>query len=387
MKKLRLGRILLASALVLVCACGGSDESEGDSLGQPSSQSADESGGVSDEDDAVLSGDIFSPPEDMPSTDNPDAEDTVDSEDPDIEGEVVRPGVNDEETKEAPYELEESSLPRTIFYGDMNVTITSAKISQVTPSTYGADIPIEGNEPHLYLTLLGTNTLSSFSTELRDDDFRLDVNGIRTGPVRIYGIRTRTTTIRPMESHEKLIAFAIDENFDFDSSTLVLQKPNAEPGSIPFRGDVPESGYPIALSIGSEISTVTSANPCGSLVQFKPIAAEVDLDTRLDVLLTGAWSVRRTPPNTRFIRVEVQAIGVSTQCGGANISGSTVRIEADGLSFVPINSVIYAVRTGDTINIKAIYSVPQNSNELSLIVGYPGAITNRYLIQKTSDWP
>jgi hypothetical protein len=141
------------------------------------------------------------------------------------------------------------------------------------------------------------------------------------------------------------------------------------PPQTPSRTAAPQANYPVEFTPPAEAHTVTSANPCGTPVSLAMLAGRVDTAIPSDPeVLTS----RRGTPEDKYVYITYRAIGVSGQCGGANIADRIVRLEIDGLPKVGGNSSNYVVRNGEGRDFTVVYVVPPGTEKFRVLLGEAG---------------
>jgi hypothetical protein len=127
--------------------------------------------------------------------------------------------------------------------------------------------------------------------------------------------------------------------------------------------------FPVGFEVDTTPYDVTSGNPCGTLVRFDVIEAMVDTAVPLDPPLAPT---REGEPGDLYVHFRLGATGISSQCGGANVSGSIVRLEVDGRPMASGNNVNFTLRNGESETFVVIYAVSPDASSFRLLLGEAG---------------
>ena len=282
---------------------------------------------------------------------------------------------------EAPPVLEQresTDVPRSVRFSDMTYTVTDAVVTKAVLRSYDGPEPDVSEDTHLVLHLTVRNELNGRVQHFNLNFFKLETGDATLDAVQVPGQPVFTS--QAASATDVLIAFEVAEDFDFAGATLVVAEPGTEPASLPLTGAVPESGYPFSIEVAAGDQQVTSGNPCGTTMVVTPLAAEVDLDARID----GAGSAsaidgsRRAAEGERFVRLDMRATGDSGQCGGANVIDDQFRLQIDDVPRGTVNNVNDIVRPGEAIDFQLLYRVPADAQALVLLAGAPAGIVVEY---------
>jgi hypothetical protein len=126
--------------------------------------------------------------------------------------------------------------------------------------------------------------------------------------------------------------------------------------------------FPVAFELDDTAHEVTSANPCGTPVSLSLRGGEVyDQAPDEPELRPG----REGEPGDKYVAITYRALGISGECGGANVQDPILRLEIDGLPAIGANFTNIALKNGEGQDFVVVYVVPADASEFRVLLGDP----------------
>jgi hypothetical protein len=118
------------------------------------------------------------------------------------------------------------------------------------------------------------------------------------------------------------------------------------------------------------------------------VEAEWDVDAGVDH--DGepiASNARRSTLGERFVRIRVQVVAGSGNCGGTVMTTALFRLVSDGLPLGPENSFARALKDGEGAEIVWAFRVPVDTSDLVLEVGLSGERIASFPLEVPTELP
>lgn len=246
-------------------------------------------------------------------------------------------------------------LPRKVNYAGLEITVEGAEA--VTDEDDGPGVALELTVRNL---LKETAQILPTSIGLVDGDggrmlaigFNDPADPARgndaTSPVEIIADgKVERTAFVPVEGE-----------LDLAAASLSVAEEEKIPAEVPLSGDIPKSAFPAAITVPTEPVQLYSQGPLTLTLESAELAEEYGPD--------------RAPAGSHFVVLKVSAIGdeCSGGCGGASLSGETVRLVVDGTPLVaaisdPVSCCGIAVGAGADLTL--VYELPDEHTEVSML--------------------
>jgi hypothetical protein len=273
-------------------------------------------------------------------------------------------------------------LPRTGVYANVELTVTGATFSDVTPGSYGSDDPEPGDETHLFLDVEADYEpgfpgrseefeVELFSLELADETLQPD------GEVDF----ARTWLLQPERPIDSALAFGVPAG-DVTGAVLVYDDGEHEPLRLALDGAETPDPWPVQVDGGDESAVGWEGGCSEAPGTAKLLGAEWDLDGGVD--LDGAAIVSAGTPrattDTRYLRVHVEAEAGDGNCGGTVLTDEQFVIEAGDARIESINGYARELDDGESVEIVFGYLVPRDQGA-TLVMGWDEGSTASFPIE------
>ena len=268
-------------------------------------------------------------------------------------------------------------------YGHVVFTVNEARYSNATPGTFLDDAPKPGDDRYLYV---------SFSADYEPDypgrsdgfqaaDFALHLgDGTVIPSAQVDFRRTlRVSVDAPLEH-----AWAFEGgSFDLSDASIVYDDATHLPVTLTLGANAPASRYPIPFVVdeSGDISYDGGCTTGAGVVRVLDGEWDVDGGVDHDGRTMVNAGTARTVDDERFVRLRVQAIAESGNCGGTVLTDDAFRLIVDGLPLGSINSHASKLDDGEGVELIFAYRVPVEAAEIAFEAGISGEVTQQFEIE------
>jgi hypothetical protein len=238
------------------------------------------------------------------------------------------------------------SLPRKARYAGLEISVTSATISNENPSGRGEPRRYSSDHVWAYLDLAINNTYTR-PVNLYQGDIRLKLSdGVSYDEVSGFadGFDAQAT------KSEKLI-FAVPINSTWDGASLVVAQSGKEPAVLPLTGPASAAPFPVKLTAGGKATA--------QQIDYQVLVATLDLDALGE----------RADLGQRFLILTLRMTNHNPAPGGTDIGSNSFRLLVDGVAVAPVDAPIENLAPQSALDRSVSFTLPASAKQVVLQVG------------------
>jgi hypothetical protein len=243
-----------------------------------------------------------------------------------------------------------TALPRGVTYASLQISVTKAIISNLSPSTSPQYRQYHADQAWAYVDLAVANPLTirgilidsgMMQLQTSDGKSHQDISGL-------------VDNLSQMSNKEEELVFPVPITAGWKGAKLIVAQPGKEAAVIPLDGPQLAAQYPVRLNAAGQ----TTAQQ----VTYQIVGASLDLDdngTRAD---TGK----------RFLHIALHITDINTAAGGIALIPNDFRLLVDGAPLEPVEALIQVISPQSTTDAEVVFVLPSSVRQAVLQVGEVG---------------